>query len=83
MGPVSHAFCKECLTAKRQPWGTLVGCLVGCAKDGVADWARPYIEATCKFYNKTEDQLWEEVEQLGKDYDEHMRRRKQEQPCGG
>lgn len=82
MGAITHGFCRECLTANRQPWTTLVGGLIGCARDHVADWTRPYIEATCEFYGKTEDELWEEVERVSKEYDEHMRRER-EQPCEG
>lgn len=64
LGPISHSFCRECLNAGRQPWNTLVGGLFGLTKDTVADWIYPIIEETCKFYNKTEDELWREVDNL-------------------
>ena len=73
LGAISHAICGECITKGRQPWSTLVGGLYGCTKDNVADWIRPIIMATCKFYNKTEDQLWIEVERLDKQYEEYLR----------
>lgn len=70
LGPVSHAFCRECLRADRQPWHTLIGGLAGCDKHTVADWVWPYIKATCAHYNKTEDELWEEVKGLDKKLEE-------------
>jgi hypothetical protein len=68
MGAISHAYCEECIKAQREPWTTLVGGLFGVSRDDCADWVRPVIEATCKFYEKTEDELWNEVKKLEKEY---------------
>ena len=68
MGPISHAYCRECLVARREVWTTLVAGLIGCEKGDVADWAKPTIAATLEFYKKTEDDLWREVKELAEDY---------------
>lgn len=69
MGAISHAYCSECIQLNREVWSTLVGGLFGVHnKEGCAEWVYPIIKATCKFYNKTEDDLWAEVKQLELDY---------------
>jgi hypothetical protein len=73
MGPISHAYCVECGKAGREVWTTLVGGLFGVTKETVAEWTQPVIDATCEFYGKTEDQLWEEVKKLEESYEEYMR----------
>jgi len=73
MGPVSHAYCKECIEAGREDWSTLVGGLYGCREDSVAEWVLPIIKATCEFYNRTESQLWIDVKKLERDYDNYCR----------
>ena len=82
MGPISHAFCKECLVENRVPWSTLVGGLYGCRKGHVAEYAKAYIEGTCEFYDKTEDELWAEVEKLEEDYENHVRGMQEAGPDG-
>ena len=78
VGPISHAFCKECLVEGRQPWSTLLGGLFGCRKDYIADWAIPIIEATCKFYKKTVDEFWEEMAQIEKEHKEYAEKMSQQ-----
>jgi hypothetical protein len=73
MGPISHAYGRECLEAGREVWSTLVAGLFGLSKDHVADWVRPIIEATCAFYGKTEDELWAEIKTLEEEYDAYCR----------
>jgi len=68
MGPISLAYCEECLDAKRENWNVLVGGLIGYEKGTEADWVKPIIEATLKFYNKTEDELWAEVKTTTEEY---------------
>lgn len=74
LGPISHAYCPDCVTADREVWGTLVAGLWGCRKYSVADWVKPTIKATCEFYGKTGDQLWEEVEKFEQEYMENRRK---------
>lgn len=73
LGPISHAICSECVQVHRVPWGELVAGLYGVPRDAVADWVEPYLKATCAFYKKTEDTLWEEIEKFSKDYEAHCR----------
>lgn len=68
MGPISHAYCRECLELGRQPWNTLVDGLIGCSRDDVMDAVQPIIEATCKFYGRGEDELWREVAESTQDF---------------
>jgi len=74
MGAISHSYCEECLNEGREVWTTLIGGLYGLTKKTMHPDIQFVIDATCKFYNKTEDELWQEVEQLEKDYDDYMRR---------
>jgi hypothetical protein len=69
MGAISHAYCEECHRLGREPWTTLVGGLFGCRKDTIIDEVKSVIEVTCKFYNKTEDDLWTEVQILEKEFE--------------
>lgn len=71
-GAISHALCADCAMANREPWSTLVGGLMGLQRDGAAEWTKPFIEATCAFYGKTEDELWVEVAEATAGYEECM-----------
>lgn len=74
-GAVSHAYCKVCMEANRECWGTLVGGLMGVAgPDDVSDSFKPIIKATCEFYGRTEDELWEAVSRAENEYCEAERR---------
>ena len=80
LGPISHAYCEECVALGREPWDTLVGCLWGIGDpDAVAEWVRPFIDATCSFYGKTEEELWAEIEELDKDYFEYCERQQEKE----
>lgn len=71
MGPVSHAYCSECLYFHREEWNTLIGGLFGLDKDSTADWVKPIIIATCEFYNRTEEELWNAVDKATEDYEDY------------
>jgi hypothetical protein len=80
-GAISHAYCRECLTAGREVWSTLVGGLVGVGgPDDVVEEVKPRIAATCAFYKKTEARLWQEIDQLMKDYDAYWMQQPKEAP---
>ncbi len=73
LGPISNAYCQECLDARREPWGVLVAGLYGVnGSEALIDWARPIVKATLAFYNKTEEQLWAEVKQFGDEYEAYL-----------
>lgn len=72
LGAISSAMCRECLELGRQPWHVLIGCLMGCERGEVAEWVLPIIEATLTFYNKTEDEMWDEVQLAVDEYEECM-----------
>ena len=73
MGAISHAYCLDCLHNDREVWSTLVGGLFGLSPDTVADWVKPIIESTCKFYGRTEEDLWSEIRRLEEDYDAYCK----------
>ena len=68
MGAISHAYCTECLHEDREVWTTLIGGLIGLEPGETAEWVKPRIQATCKFYNKTEQELWDEVKKFTIEY---------------
>lgn len=67
-GAVSFAYCGECLSLHREPWGALVANCCTLERGHVAEWFQPIIDATLEFYGKTEDDLWEEAEAFWKEY---------------
>jgi len=74
MGAISHAYCEDCLSNGIEVWTTLVGGLMGLTPDTVGDGVKPIIQATCKFNNKSEKDLWKEVEEASNSYDEYLKR---------
>jgi hypothetical protein len=76
LGPVSFAYCAECLRERRQPWGALIGFGVSVGKVMVG-WAKEMIETNCRYYNKTVDEFWEEVEVAEREYERHCDERQQ------
>jgi len=75
-GAISYASCIQCMQANREPWDIVVGGLVGCKRGHIIEDVNIFIDATCKFFNKTEDDLWAEIEKVSNEYDEHMKRDK-------
>lgn len=74
LGPISHAYCRECLEAHREVYGTLMAGLYGVERENVSEGVQQIIKATLAFYNKTEDELWEHVEAFRKEYDAYVDR---------
>lgn len=74
LGAISSAYCVECLQSPRESWPVLVGCLMGCERNQVAEWVQPIIDATVAFYGKTEDDLWGDVERSWTEYEAYMRK---------
>jgi hypothetical protein len=60
-GPISIAYCRECLQAGAEPFGLLSG-YMGCggitSPDSVNPEYIPIIEATCRVAGKTMDEFW-------------------------
>ena len=46
--------------------------MMACERGEVADGVRPIIEATLKFYGKTEDELWDEVQKSNEAYEAYL-----------
>ena len=58
LGPISHAYCAECLRQKVEPWPIVVATVWGCGGyDKLALWAREYIDNSIKFHGKTREDL--------------------------
>lgn len=83
MGPISHAYCRECLQLGREVYGTMVGGLYGCLphdnptgaglKAAVHEGLHETIEATLTFYTKTWDDLAADIRSLEEDYDRYFK----------
>lgn len=78
LGPITHAYCRECIDSNREPLATLVGGLYGClGPDGKlhvdADiWI--VINSTLGFYKKSVEWLEAEIKKLEAEYDAYMER---------
>lgn len=79
LGPISHAYCVECIQAGREVWTTLVGGLFSLTRETVGEWIKPIIKATCEFYGKTEDDLWRDIEDYNKSFDEYMKQKEKKE----
>ena len=67
LGPISIRICEECALKNRQPWYVLLGGLVGCQKRKVRPSIQSIIDATCEYYGRTENDLWNEMEDVMKE----------------
>ena len=63
-GPVSLAYCKECLESCAEPWGFLVTCIAnaGYYPDEISDAYRKIVINTCKRLNRNESEFIADVE---------------------
>lgn len=71
-GAISHAMCRECVEAGREPYSTLVGGSYGLRQDTVVEGYSDWIKSTLEYYGKTEAQFWADVKKLEDQYDEYM-----------
>jgi hypothetical protein len=74
MGAISFAICGACSCTSSEPWTIVVGGLIGMRRDNIAPKAQSVNHATSEAYDRTEDQLWAEVAEMDRQYDEYMRR---------
>jgi hypothetical protein len=65
---MSVAMCSECLRSGAEPYGVLVGVLMGCTKETTSPCLYDTIEATCKVNNKTEEEFWADCKEAEEDY---------------
>ena len=62
LGPISFAYCSECLKQKVEPWPIVVATVWGCGGyDKLAVWAKEYIDNSIAFHGKTRADLDREV----------------------
>lgn len=74
LGPMSDAFCRECLVAGRVSYGNLVAYLyTGEPKklEDLADWVHPTVTATLDFYGKTWEDFALDCTEANRGYDEY------------
>ena len=76
-GPISSAYCEECLSKGIEQWDILIGGLYGCRPGKLNDHAQETLERTCKYYNKTEKEFWDAVQKLENDYEEYCRKQQE------
>lgn len=75
LGPMSSAFCQECLNAGRVTYGNLVGYLFATGseeliqKESFAEWVHPVIDATLAFYGKTWEEFQQDCKKAWNDYE--------------
>ena len=78
LGAISYAICTGCAGKNVEPWPILVGGLYGLERGQVAQWVEPIIRDTLEFYGRTEDQLWEDVAALTRDYQAYLQAKQEE-----
>ena len=74
-GPVSFAYCSSCLKQKREPYGALVGGLIGCdieCLEDVAEWYLPYIHGTLEAEGKTVEEFLADIREATEEYMDAM-----------
>lgn len=70
-GPVSFAYCQECLSAGREPYGALVAYVCGAqSMDDLAEWIHPVVKATLSAEGKTEEEFFADCKEA---FDEYCR----------
>ena len=77
-GPISLVYCGECVRTNREPYGILVAYLSGIgsnisSRDDIADWIYPVIQDTLGFYDKTEEELFADVNAAYGKYTEYLK----------
>lgn len=73
MGPISLAYCRECLDARREPYFVLVGGLSGCSSlADIREDIHECIKVSLAFAGKTEADLFAEIKQNDDEYYAHM-----------
>lgn len=71
-GPVSFAYCRSCLRAGAEPYGTVVAYFASGRIFGRADLAESYhpvLDATLAVAGKSEEQFWNDVRSCGETED--------------
>lgn len=74
LGPMSDAFCRECLMSNRVSYGNLVAYLYTlCPQrlEDLADWVHPTVNATLDFYGKTWKDFVLDCNDANREYDEY------------
>jgi hypothetical protein len=59
--------CSSCRYADRLPWDVLVGLLLGSGLQGASRYSQ-MIFSTCDYFDRSEQELWAEVEQAQHQY---------------
>lgn len=76
VGPVSFAYCQECATTGREPYGALVaGLMHASSMEDIPDWLRSTVTATLWAEGKTEEVFFVDTENAREEYKRAMARR--------
>jgi hypothetical protein len=71
--PMTFGYCRPCAQSSLEPYVALVGGIVGVARDSVDPWLWDNIvKPSLAFHGVTEEQFWEEVDNVGRDYTEEL-----------
>ena len=72
LGPVSHAYCYDCLNNGLEPYGTMVGCVSGCGDsiDDVREDVQEIIKRSLGKFGKSVNEFNEDVTQANKAMEE-------------
>ena len=82
LGPMSCAFCRECLIAGRYPWANAVGYAMGLTKETVAPGFMLTLHPTLVFFHKTEEEFWAAVAEADKEYLAYLKKQEYEEAGG-
>lgn len=76
-GPVTFAYCAECLRANREPYSALVASMVGMKSlDQAAEWYRPIILSNLKAEGKTLEEFFGDTQRAREEQEEEGRNAK-------
>lgn len=72
-GPVSSAYCQDCLKKGAEPYGYLVGyiSMAGTSREEIHESYYSIIKATCEVTGRTEEQFWKDCKRFVEDYDRY------------
>jgi hypothetical protein len=74
-GPVSFAYCAECLRTNREPYSALIASMMGMKSlDQIAEWYRPIVLSNLKAEGKTLDEFFADTKKAREDWEEQEER---------
>ena len=82
LGPMSEAYCKECLDKRRYSWSNVVAYLWTLDPREINDEILESLKPTFEYYNKTKEDLFDEILKYQERFEEEMRKLREADGCG-